>query len=288
MEKKKRFQGQTVLITVLVLTIALTVALSLMRRTTSDVQTTAQLEESARAFSAAEAGIEDALMRAAGTTATIQSAQGSATFDTTYATLGGSSDVYTWETSVEKGDVATVWLVPHTQDNVLDESGSDHYCKAAGSCTIDICWDQPNTASVSATEVGVLYKTGSTYATERFAFDPDTARAGNMFTRVSGLGTGCGKTNVYKATVTLPAAPALPLALRLRPYYNQTAYAVAPVSGRTLPSQGFEVSSTGKTDSGVSRKIMVKKTYDAPASVFDFVLYATGKITSPVYPVEQL
>lgn len=273
------------LITVLVLTIALTVALSLMRRTTTDIQTTGQLEESARAFSAAEAGIEDILNRASGMTATIQGNSGSATFDTTYTTLGGSSGAYTYETSTEKGDVATIWLVPHNADNSLDESGTDHYCKAAGSCTLSVCWEQPSTASVSAIEVGVLYKTAaSLYDIQRFAFDPDTTRIGNNFTRVSALGAGCGKTGVYTTTITLPSISGIPLALRLRPYYNKTTFSVAPLSDRVLPSQGFEVSSTGKTESGVTRKIVVKKKFDAPSSVFDYTLYAREIIKNEAYP----
>ena len=281
---KQQYRGQTVLITVLVLTIALTVALSLMRRTTTDVQTTGQLEESARAFSAAEAGIEDILKRASGLTATIQGNSGSATFNTTYATLGGSSATYTYETSTEKGDVATVWLVPHNADNSLDESGTDHYCKTAGSCTLTLCWEQPSTASVSAAEIGVLYKTSAGYDIERFALDPDTTRIGNNFTRTAPVGSGCGKTGVYSATLTLPSAGGIPLALRLRPYYNKTTFSVAPLSGRVLPSQGFEVSSTGKTESGVTRKIVVKKKFDAPSSMFDYVLYAREAINNEAYP----
>jgi len=281
-----KLKGQTLLITVLVLTIALTVALSLIRRTTSDVKTTGQLEESARAFSAAEAGIEDVLKRASGTIVTLQSGNGEATFETTFTNISGTSSVYSYQTATEKGDVATVWLVPHKADNSLDEIGAGYYCETVGACTIDVCWDQPTTPTPTvkpAVEMTVLHKSGTSYDIDRFAYDPDTTRTGNNFTK-TGIGTtGCGKTGIYKVSLTLPTTGGRPLALRLRPYYNKTTFIISPLSGRILPSQGFEVSSTGKTESGVTRKIVVKRNYDSPASIFDFVLYSNTMMMNEAY-----
>ena len=286
-----QFRGQALLITVLVLTIALTVALSLIRRTTVDVQTTGQLEESARAFSAAEAGIEDALKRAEGATnIQIQSANGLATFDSTYDSISGTTALYTYPSETPKGEVATIWLVSHNPvDNSLDEDGAG-YCEVGVACTIDVCWQQPVTpADKPAVEIAVLYKhvTSGIYDIERSAYDPDTARTGNKFTRatsVGALGEPCE--SLYKQTITLPTTDARPLALRLRPYYNKTTFVISPLSGRTLSSQGFEVSSTGKTETGVTRKIVVKKKYDAPASVFDYVLYSTTTVANEAYQPE--
>jgi hypothetical protein len=280
---RRKPQGQTVLITVLVLTIALTVALSLIRRTISDVKTTGVLEESARAFSVAEAGIEDVLKRASGTTATIQSGNGTASFNTTYTTIGGSMSEYTNMTSTEKGDVGTVWLVGHLADNSMDETGDNDYCKDPGPCLIDVCWTSTVGQPLPAVEIGVLYKTISTgvYAIKRYANDPDPVRIGNNFDHtVYTSAVHCVGKHFFQ--VTLPTTDARPVALRLRPYYNSTIFSVAPVD-RTLPPQGFEVSSTGKTDSGITRKIIVKKKYEAPASIFDFVLYGNTSISNEAY-----
>ena len=198
--------------------------------------------------------------------------------------------------STETGDVATIWLVGHNADNSLNMTGSDRYCATAGACEIDVCWDQPVTPTTNpAVEIGVLYKTGVTYAIQRYTLDPDPVRTGNYFDPLpvspaivrtsTTLAAGCGKASVYKTTITLPASP---ISLRLRPYYNQTTFTVGSESssigsGRILPAQGFEVSSIGKTESGVTRKIVVKKKYDAPASMFDFVLYANETITHDAY-----
>ena len=54
-------RGQALLIVLLVMTVALTVGLSVATRTIVNVRITTQEEQSQRAFSAAEAGIEETL-----------------------------------------------------------------------------------------------------------------------------------------------------------------------------------------------------------------------------------
>jgi Tfp pilus assembly protein PilX len=274
----QRPKGQTLLIVVLVLTIAITVALSLIGRTTTDVKMTQQLEESARAFNAAEAGIEDALTRASGITATIQSGTGEAFFTTTIQTIGGSFSVYTYPSLTKKGDVATIWLVAHNEDGTLDQT--NHYCQTGGACLIDICWE--TTSPQTAAEIAILYKNTGTnlYNMERFAYDPDSTRTGNKFTTTDIATSGCGKASgVAKVRITLPTTNALPIMLRLRPYYSDTTFSVEGVDSRAIPSQGFEISSVGQTGSGISRKIVVKRQFDAPPSIFDYVVYSEGDIT---------
>src|SRR3989338_3351838 len=58
---RKNEKGQAFLIVVLVMVVALTVGLSVASRTVTNLRTTAEEENSQRAFSAAEAGIEKAL-----------------------------------------------------------------------------------------------------------------------------------------------------------------------------------------------------------------------------------
>ena len=316
-------KGQTLLITVLVLTIAVTVALSLIGKTTTDVRVSGQMEESARAFSAAEAGIEDVLKRASGITATIESDNGTATFTTVYTAMGNASSVYAYPAVTKKGDVATIWLVPHTTDGSMNEAATNYYCKEAGACAIDICWDKslvvpsstptltptlvsttltptltptgsptptPTNAPVQAAlEATVIYKNTTTneYDLQRFMYDPDATRIGNGFTK-TGIGTtGCGKTsNVYQIQLTLPTTNTmLPLVLRLRPFYNDTILSVNPVGSRTLPAQSFEVSSIGKTESGVTRKIVVRKLFETPPLLLDHVLFSNIQIVHEAYNI---
>src|SRR5688572_26536285 len=57
----KHQKGQVALIALLVLTVATTVGLSLIARGVTDISVSRDIEESSRAFSAAEAGVEEAL-----------------------------------------------------------------------------------------------------------------------------------------------------------------------------------------------------------------------------------
>ena len=55
-------RGQALVIILLVLAVASTVVLSLVSRTVTDVAITTKEKDSSRAFSAAEAGVEEALV----------------------------------------------------------------------------------------------------------------------------------------------------------------------------------------------------------------------------------
>jgi hypothetical protein len=109
----------------------------------------------------------------------------------------------------------------------------------------------------------------------RGAYDPDIAsRPQNKFSSITEVNGSCGTvTNVYRQNVALPGG--IPLLVRLRPFYGNTTFTVAPVgTDITLPKQGVEITSTGRTDGGVTRKIVVKRQYPWPASIFDYSVYS--------------
>lgn len=60
-QEKKKQSGQVVLILLLVMIVALAIGLSVVQRSLTDVSTSTRIEQSSRAFSAAEAGIERVL-----------------------------------------------------------------------------------------------------------------------------------------------------------------------------------------------------------------------------------
>lgn len=268
MKSADNLQGQIVLITVLVLTIAMTVALSLIGRATTDVGMSAQLEDSARAFSAAEAGIEKALKTNTGETAT-QLANGE-TFTSVVSTIGGSSSVYEPDQVTKKGEVETIWLVHHNADGTLNETDTNDYTGAIPE--IDICWRQA--VPVPAISISVFYKNSLTgeYTLSRHAFD-FSLRGGFDAATVADK---CGTTGVYYKHLTYDYHPIAkqPLFLRITSYYNDAKLLISPFNGRALPDQGVEISSTGSTAGGVTRKIVVKRQYQAPSSLFDHVVYS--------------
>lgn len=270
--KHTGYRGQVLLITVLVLSIAITVALSLIGRGITDVSMSRNVEESARAFSAAEAGIEEALKGNFITEA--REYIPGVKYQSSSTIIGGTTGEYTLPVT-NIGEVASIWLVDHGDTNVINESS---YYRGT---SIDICWSHPSEGMpIPAVQVDVYYKLAGIYMVARGAYDPYLLeRPANNFSSVTQVGGSCGSvTGVYRQSVPLPGG--IPFLVRIRPFYAQTRITVAPVGADiTLPKQGVEITSTGTTDGGVTRKIVVKRQYPWPASIFDYSVYSQNSFT---------
>lgn len=267
--------GQILLITLLVLTVATTVALSLIGRATIDLSMSNQLEESTRAFNAAEAGIEQALRTGTGTTLPVTLSPG-VTYDVSVNVIGGAAGVFQMARKTLENTTETLWLVEHTDTGAVNET--PFYTAN----TIELCWSQETAPDVAAAlGVTVLYKdTFGDYHTARMALDPDAATRGNNFTATGITTTGCGlgyygKTINFTTDFAPAVNPALDtlIALRIKPYY---ADATLAINGgiNEIPKQGNQIESVGATGTGVSRKVMVYQQYRAPLSIFDSVIYS--------------
>lgn len=268
MSVQKQQEGQVLLISLLVLSIATTVALSLMSRSTTDVTISNQISESSRAFSAAEAGIEEALKSGVGTSGA-QVLTAGISYSVSKADIGGSAGAYVFPKKISPGATETLWFVNHNADGTLVETPT--YTSPA----IDVCWSQETT--IPAMILSVLYKTaGGLYQVARGAYDPDSGRAlTNNFSGVSSSTGGCGAGTgtTYKQTISLVGFDTL-LMLRLQPLYADTNLAVNATSA--LPLQGSKLESTGTSEGGLARKIVVYQQYRSSPSVFDSVIYSQG------------
>ncbi len=276
--------GQVALIALLVLTIATTVGLSLIARSTTDTGITRNLEESARAFSAAEAGMETALRTGTTASGIIDAALG-VTYSVTVASVSATPTaplVFSRKTPAEETE--TIWLTNHTADAI------DTSVPVYTAPSIDICWSSETTTPAIA--VSVLFKRASdgTYQTVKGAYDPDGSRrtgaAANNFAAPTATVGGCGGTTntTYKETVTFSAfSPAINpgsdilIAVRVRPVYS--AANIAAVPAQILPFQGNSIVSTGTTGSGINRKIVVFQSYKSPASLFDAAVFSQGSFS---------
>ena len=268
MRYKRHQEGQVLLISLLVLSIATTVALSLISRSTTDVTISNQISESSRAFSAAEAGIEEALKLGVGTSGA-QVLNAGISYTVSKADIGGAPGAYVFPKKISTGTTETLWFVNHNADGTLIETPT--YTATA----IDVCWSQE--ATIPAMIVSVLYKTaGGLYQVARGAYDPDSGRAiTNNFSGVTSSSGGCGDgSTTYKQTITFTAEMDTLLMLRMQPLYADANIAVS-ASG-VLPIQGSKLESTGTSESGLARKIVVYQQYRSPPSVFDSVIYSQG------------
>lgn len=261
--------GQALLIILLVMVVGLTIGLSLSTRSVSDLKTSGQLEDSTRAFSAAEAGIESVLKDSSlgiGSTGTV----GNASFTVTNLGSGPSSDTLSLG-DVNIGDTYTVWLAAH------DASGNLDLTTTYGGGSIDVCWQKADPAAPDqpAMEVSVLYRdAGGVYKVWRGAYDPVSTR-GNSF---SGVDSQAPCTLTNRKNIILSSLGTTRVALRLRPFYAKAAVSVVPSGGNSLPGQGLSISSVG-TAGQTTRKVVVTQSYASLPSIFDYVLFS-GKDAS--------
>lgn len=266
--------GQALIILLLVMVVGLTIGLSIATRTATDVRLTSQDELSQKAFSAAEAGIEDALRRDLGTfSSSGTQTVGDAQYEVRVTPQGGGQTFATSEPIV-KDDVAQVILNPPT---------------ANPPTTMDIYWvntaaGSGETSPEASLEIIEVYENGGTYGVYKYTFNSNcttTSASGDLNNFMT---SGCdpapatatigGRTYSAKVSINLkPAASDNPQYLRIKPLYNKTSVAVQGPAGTTLPLQGYLVESTG-ISSDISRKIQVFRSAETLPSIFDYVLYS--------------
>lgn len=257
----KNQSGQMLLIVLLALAVATTIGLGIIGRSSTDVSISNRIEESARAFSAAEAGIERALSEGQDIPQGTVLTQG-VTYQVNVTTLGGVG-TYQFPQKTQLNNVETLWLATY-------DPTTGTFSDPFSGNTIVVCWGQETT--VPAVVVSVFYQEGTEYKVFRGAYDPSSRS--NSFTSVGAPGNGCSQSGVYVQQISL-AALETPLMMRIAPVYSSAQFFVDP-GGVALPLQGARVESIGETATGVTRKIVAFQEYKTPPIIFDSVIYTPG------------
>jgi len=241
---KNKKSGQIALVVLLMMVVLLTIGLSLISHSITDVSISQDEKEAMRAFSAAEAGIEDMLRE-------VLLDEGTWTLEERGLDIGegitGNIDV------TEKSDDITRDLKEGEFTNINLE-GADN-----GTILI-VSW-----SPAAALEI-VFYK--DDYTTSRQA--------------VTSSGPTCveGFTN-EGSEVTLPAivSPDDQL-IRIRALCNATTVTITVDSG-SLPAQEYAIESraaAGSTEESKVSAIEVTKESQTPPSIFDYVLFSGGNL----------
>jgi hypothetical protein len=292
-KKPPTSSGQALLIVVLSMAVVLTVALSVISFSITDVSNGTRQEESARAFSAAEAGVEKALVALQN----IGSTQvGDANYSVSVSSVSPAASGYTYPTNLATNDVANFWLSGHDANGNLS-------CSSPATCAkgqlLDVCWGEDKTPDnineTPAIEVSVFYLTSpgnnSSAQVARIAIDPNGGRIGTNKFVDTDLSCTMGTTKyAFKKTIDLKNDLGLPPAsynasgglvfAQVRMLYNTTKkHPVAmAIGGDVLPIQGYKITSTG-TSGDSARKIEVYKLYPSFPTVFSTSLFAQGGIS---------
>lgn len=285
-------KGQTLLIIVLIMVVGLTVGLAVASRSIINVRTSTEEENSQRAFSAAEAGIEQALR--IGCVTPIPPGTGcnpvpigtfnnnmSSTFNTNITSLRGNALLLNGRNPIPKDDGIDVWLVEH------DSSGKPDYTnRFNGNMTVhwgalsDVCRSDPLQNTMAAIEVIVISGTVSNPQTNRETYDPCSSENGDGSRRNTNKFANAAKGNAgdidgvifnYKTNINIING----LAMRIIPIYASTIIGVDfPGQSKDLPSQGNKIDSTG-TSGLTQRKVTYYKGYPAlPVEFFQYILFS--------------
>lgn len=269
----------------LISVIGLTLGLSLASRTTDDSNIATEIEDSSRAFSAAEAGLEAASLQlgnfSAEPTGTINSGSKEASYNVKIVRAGGSTDPYIFPGELHSNQPIIIWL-----NNYITQSSVDKYT----SDTISLCWGK-QTGENAAFEVTFYYKNNAgAYYLAREAYSPQGSGiiAGAIEVLPLPPSTvACGSDIfTHKVDIDLTALKSatpydslshIPLMLKLRPIINNngtTRLGVSTPVGVILPVQGEEHISVGTAPNGQKTKLVQFISFPAPPELFDSVIFS--------------
>ncbi|HCR35764.1 hypothetical protein A2130_00575 [Candidatus Woesebacteria bacterium GWC2_33_12] len=268
-----RQAGQAVLIVLLSLSVVLIIVLYIMSRSVTDLSLSSKEEDSLRAFSAAEAGIERALILGS----TGPSEIGGANFEANVSSFGQGETSVVYPVSLKSGEIAVFWFAPH--QGVVGDSQFDGN-------QVTFCWgdsDTPVDGFAPAIELTVYYGDISNLQIARAVFDPNSARAeSNGFDSVNSNCTIENEDFEFETNVNLASLGAnsdLKYA-NVRILYNTTvAHKIGiDVTGfGLLPSQGNKVISSGSFG-GANRKIEVYETYKVAPPIFENSIFSASGV----------
>lgn len=260
-------QGQVILILILVMTVGLGIGISVVQRSLSDVSTASKVEQSSRAFSAAEAGIERAINT--GATGSLDLGNNSLIQAVEKNDIPASGQALEYP-PLAKEETATVWLADYTSASNPPPAVYTHN-------TLDIYWGN-SSSDKAALSLTLVYHDGSKYQPRKWYLDHNLTRSpDNNFEKVDCTGYTLGSNN-YQCYKRLEALPSGLILIRARLLYNTTSqpFAVKPTSG-DLPVQARLFTATGVSGE-TQRKIQVFRLDKVVPSFFDYAIFSAGDI----------
>jgi hypothetical protein len=265
-------RGQVLLITLLILAVGLTAGLAIVSRSVTDIRISQQEEESARALSLAEAGIEKALIDP--TILSGGDVVSGVNYTVTQEILGNDTEFDFGEGRFAAGDTQTVWLVGHSGEDI---NRSDPYLGSQ----IEVFWGNKGTprnlATTPALEATFIYYDG-VYKIARYALDPNSVGRPSQNSFNSSINNPSVALGEFSKILTVPVTT---YALRLKLLYNNIPHnlGIRAVGSVTIPEQGSCYTSTATVqNSGITRSVKQCNFFKAPPEIFDYVLFSGGDL----------
>lgn len=282
-------RGQVLLISLLVLVIGLTVGLSVATRSITTVRMTTSENSSQKAFTAAEAGIERALLSTASATQINGSfSTSNSSYQTTISNVSQDQFFVNNGSLVLKDDPADVWLAGYPDYGVPYVGDLDIYWGINGDSNVcngpNNVPDDQNNPSAAAMEIIAI--TGTSKANPQiahYAFDPCNGAAGvrssyNNFSAptLSGSLSILGTNFQHGTRISFTAGSGAGLLVRIIPLYSSTHIGI---KGTNLPAQGTVYTSVG-TSGDAQRKIVTFRGFPkVPIELYPFLIFCAGTCT---------
>lgn len=285
-------RGQALLIVILIMIISLTVGLAIVSRSITNLRVSTEEENSQRALSAAEAGIE-ILQKNLATRIPITisgvplntNSELSQIESAELKNITGNEIALNNGAVVEKNDGVDFWL--------SDYPGYGNQWPSSPTGQFDVYWGSSTDPCTDAAIEIILIKRApapATPTTERYAYDPCGARSVNGFTNAPSAGGAPGSfASTYKyKTNPISLSSAEGIVARIIPLYAKTPIGVKNFNG--LPdnfnTQGSIITSVGvsggSTSSGgtsgvTKRKVVFYKGFpQLPSELFNGLFCTPG------------
>lgn len=283
----KNERGQIILILVLVMTVALAIGISVIQRSLSDISTASKVEQSSRAFSAAEAGIENKLSGGSGNISFTENGENGAVAQVAGGDLipvvpsPGTQQNALEYTALAKEEVAHVWLA--------DPGANLPNCAAS-----DVCYKQPNldiywgnsATDQTALELTLVYHESGKYNSKKLFLKQPTKSSGNNFEAATC--TGGYSLAGYQCRTQLASLPAGLMLIRARFLDNTSPQpfavqaipcpaAAANCRDYSIPPQARILTSTG-TSGSTQRSVKLFQIDKVVPPYFDYAIFSTGDI----------
>lgn len=265
-------KGQAFLIVVLVMVIALTVGLSVASRTVFNLKSASEDVNSQKAFSAAEAGIEQALQNGTNINKDFGSINGAKISQINVIQIGQNLKTFAvnYGYPIPQDDSVDVWLTAYSSNSAQLYTGTPW----TGTLTVywgsssDVCDPNPAKNTQAALEILVITGTKASPALTRYAIESCGARKTyNSLTGSQAGGSVGGINYAYSYSMVINSG----LTARIIPLYSSTPVAI---SGTTnFPAQGQFLTATGVAGA-TQRKVNYYQAYRSLPSEYYYSLFS--------------
>lgn len=257
MKELRSRKGQIVPLILLIVLVGATIGFSIAGTAIRNIQQTALTEESERAYTAAEAGLEQVLLELENT--------GTANAINTPINLSSGAQIK----KVEVTPIRSLNIANLPKDEVAQINLSNPSYVPVGTEQLRLVWD--NTAALVITKIGTGVAPDP-YTVTRWAVYCGVAARGDNFDLATVFGTNQCEMNIN-------FDPTVDLVLRIRTMYSATSLTAEPTILDSLPVQSTRLVSTGQSGEA-ERTVQVERSAPVPPAILDYVLFSSqGSLT---------